>query len=219
MQLRDGLKDIAESFQLEANYENMFKIVQAEGGKSGEFFFFTTDNKYILKTINNEELTLLTENLSVFDDYYNSNPNSLLAKIYGLFTFRGKQMQRTYHVILMKNILGCTRQSVERLYDMKGSSHDREVIKSNRLYNYNELKSMTLKDMDFKKLEGILRVEPDKARILHRALKLDSLFLKNLNLIDYSLLVAKVPSYLTLRCTGNSNCRKKPKNSGRRSSA
>jgi hypothetical protein len=97
----------------------------------------------------------------------------------------------------MKNILGCTRQSVERLYDMKGSSHDREVIKSNRLYNYNELKSMTLKDMDFKKLEGILRVEPDKARILHRALKLDSLFLKNLNLIDYSLLVAKVPSYLT----------------------
>lgn len=60
MQLRDGLKDIAESFQLEANYENMFKIVQAEGGKSGEFFFFTTDNKYILKTINNEELTLLT---------------------------------------------------------------------------------------------------------------------------------------------------------------
>jgi len=51
--LQDSLNDIHRSFDLEANYENMFKIVQAEGGKSGEFFFFTTDNRYILKTINN----------------------------------------------------------------------------------------------------------------------------------------------------------------------
>lgn len=33
--LQDGLDDIDRSFDLEANYENMFKIVQAEGGKSG----------------------------------------------------------------------------------------------------------------------------------------------------------------------------------------
>ena len=75
---------------------------------------------------------------------------------------------------------------------MKGSSHDREVIKPGRLYNYHELKSMTLKDMDFKKLEGVLHVDPEQAKLLYRALQLDSLFLKNLNLIDYSLLVAKV---------------------------
>lgn len=136
MTLRDNLVDIDKSFDLESNYENMFKIVQAEGGKSGEFFFFTNDDKYILKTISNEEMQFLLDNLSIFDDYYSSHKDSLLAKIYGLYTFRGKQMQRTYHVILMKNILGCSRQNVERLYDTKGSSHDRQVIKPGKMYKY-----------------------------------------------------------------------------------
>jgi len=79
----------------------------------------------------------------------------MLTKMYGLFTFRGKQMQRTYHVILMKNIIGCERENVDRLYDMKGSSHDRQVIRPNRLYKYHELRSMTLKDLDLKKIGGL----------------------------------------------------------------
>jgi len=206
--LQDSLNDIDKSFGLEANYENMFKIVQAEGGKSGEFFFFTTDNRYILKTINNDELDLLMDNLEVFYQYYMSNPHSMLTKIYGLFTFHGKQMQRTYHVILMKNILGCGREHVDRLYDMKGSSHDRQVIRPNRLYKYQELRSMTLKDIDFKKLEGCLHIDTAAALQLYKALRLDSLFLKNLNLIDYSLLVAKVASaWYAGRVEGRGGCR------------
>lgn len=141
-------------------------------------------------------MQFLLDNLSIFDDYYSSHSESLLAKIYGLYTFRGKQMQRTYHVILMKNILGCSRQNVERLYDTKGSSHDRQVIKPGKMYKYEELRSMTLKDVDFKKLEGCLHITKEQAIALHKALAHDSLFLKNLNLIDYSLLVAKVLVFL-----------------------
>lgn len=51
---------------------------------------------------------------------------------------------------------------------------------------------MTLKDVDFKKLEGCLHISKEQAEALHKALNYDSLFLKNLNLIDYSLLIAKV---------------------------
>ena len=40
-------------------------------------------------------------------DHYKQNTNSLLAKILGLFTIKGDEMQRTYYLILMKNILGC----------------------------------------------------------------------------------------------------------------
>ena len=40
-------------------------------------------------------------------------------------------MQRTYRFILMKNILGCSRQQVIRTYDMKGSKYARQVIKKN----------------------------------------------------------------------------------------
>lgn len=37
-------------------------------------------------------------------------------------------MQRTYRLILMKNILGCQKDQILRLYDLKGSKHDRQVL-------------------------------------------------------------------------------------------
>ncbi len=55
------------------------------------------------------------------------NPDSILAKIYGLFTFKGDEMQRTYHLILMKNMLACSTSQILRTYDLKGSRYDREV--------------------------------------------------------------------------------------------
>ena len=51
----DGLKDIHKSFDLFTNYEKIYNLVEGQGGKSGEFFFFSSDNKYVLKTINNDE--------------------------------------------------------------------------------------------------------------------------------------------------------------------
>ncbi len=62
-----------------------------------------------------------------FHEHYQRNPHSLLAKIYGLFTFKGHEIQRTYHLILMKNILACSRDQIIRTYDLKGSKYDREV--------------------------------------------------------------------------------------------
>jgi hypothetical protein len=124
-------------------------------------------------------------------------------------------MQRTYHVILMKNIIGCSRDNVARLYDMKGSSHDREVIRPNRMYGYQELRIMTLKDMDFRKLEGCLHIEKESAQLLYNSLRLDSIFLKNLNLIDYSLLVAKVYEEL-FRFNGQKIWTRGPAGSGTR---
>jgi len=36
-------------------------------------------------------------------------------------------MQRTYHLILMKNMLACSSNQIMRTYDLKGSRYDREV--------------------------------------------------------------------------------------------
>jgi len=59
-------------------------------------------------------------------------------------------MQRTYHLILMKNILGCPKNQIVRTYDLKGSKHDREVNIGDSMLN--ELSSLTLKDIDFMKM-------------------------------------------------------------------
>lgn len=53
----DGIRVEAEdSFSIEKNAELIENIVNVDGGKSGEFFFFSYDNKWILKTIIEPEL-------------------------------------------------------------------------------------------------------------------------------------------------------------------
>lgn len=89
----------------------------------------------------------------------------------------------------MKNILGCTRDKILRTYDLKGSRYDREVANDTMI---NELENYTLKDIDFMKMEGKLSINNDTKVNLREIMEKDSIFLRNLNLIDYSFLVVKV---------------------------
>ena len=41
----------------------MYNLIEGKGGKSGEFFFFSADNRYVLKTVTNEEFEFLQQNL------------------------------------------------------------------------------------------------------------------------------------------------------------
>lgn len=52
--------------------------------------------------------------------------------------------------------------------------------------------NLTLKDTDFAKLEGKLRIDPYLIKEFRNIVRKDSSFLKSLNLIDYSLLVVRI---------------------------
>lgn len=73
---------------------------------------------------------------------------------------------------------------------MKGSKHDRQVIKD--INDLEQASKMTLKDTDFLNYEVKLNVDQDSSKKLRQCLQKDTTFLKNLNLIDYSLLVVRV---------------------------
>lgn len=74
-----------------------------------------------------------------------------------------------------------------RIYDLKGSSYDREVAKKET-----DLKSVVLKDLDFLNIEKYLYISQDDARyIVDNAIK-DSNFFRSMGLIDYSLIVFKI---------------------------
>lgn len=104
----DGISGVHNSFKILENMKKIWSVAtDGQGGKSGEFFFFTADRKYVLKTIAPDEFTFIKDNLHHFYDHYAKNPDSLLAKIYGVFTLKGDEMQRTYRLILMKNITNC----------------------------------------------------------------------------------------------------------------
>ena len=68
-------------------------------GKSGSFFFWTFDKKFMIKTINNSELNSLLEMLDSYTEQIKSN-NSLIVKIYGAFTLK-TQIFADVHILIM----------------------------------------------------------------------------------------------------------------------
>lgn len=68
-------------------------MVGPDGGKSGEFFFFTYDNKWILKTLSETELNAFRERFPEYIHHMEMNRDSLINKIYGIFSIDMNQMQ------------------------------------------------------------------------------------------------------------------------------
>jgi len=46
-----------------------------------------------------------------------------------MFTIHNKEINQKYYILLMKNIAGCQKDQISRIYDMKGSTHDRQILR------------------------------------------------------------------------------------------
>lgn len=53
-------------------------------GKSGSFFYYTADGKYMLKTIKYRQYKFLRTILEDYYYYLKKNPDSMITKFYGL---------------------------------------------------------------------------------------------------------------------------------------
>ena len=79
------LVNIHQSLSPKNNRDMIFKAGEG-AGRSGSFFFFSHDHKFIIKTMTPDELKLLLNRLPAFVEHYVTNKNSILAKILGVFT-------------------------------------------------------------------------------------------------------------------------------------
>ena len=102
----DGItcEDIMKSLNIKDNIKNVFKA--GEGvGQSGSFFFFSKDNKLLIKTMRGSEKKVL---LGMLDDlighFKKTDNSSILARIYGLFTIK-TNVFKSVDVIIMQNTL------------------------------------------------------------------------------------------------------------------
>lgn len=139
-------ENIRESLSPEFNREMVFKAGEGQG-KSGSFFFFSHDRRFIIKTMNQEEYQTFKR---IFKDYFQyllRHEDSLLARIFGIFTIKKEKLQPV-HLILMGNT--CTLQGKKLLYmfDLKGSFVNRET-KVGKVHK----PSQTLKDINLLNLK------------------------------------------------------------------
>ena len=72
----------------------------------------------------------------------------------------------------MRNLSGCDRRFITRIYDLKGSRLDRQVIKE--YSGVGENISKTMKDIDFQNIEGRLFIPSEQIESLKEILIDDS---------------------------------------------
>lgn len=152
-------------------------------GKSGSFFYFSRDYRFIIKTIRHSEHKFL---LSILKDYYQyvrDNPHTLLSRFYGLHRVklpRGKKI----HFVIMNNLFP-PHKDVHETYDLKGSTVGRLYPEEKAAINPRAV----LKDLNWIDRRKILELGPEKRALLTEQLRRDAEFLKRIDVMDYSLLV------------------------------
>ena len=60
-------------------------LSEKSSGKSGSFFFYSSDGRFMLKTIKKSEFDLLMKILPDYYDHLTKNPNTLITRYYGLY--------------------------------------------------------------------------------------------------------------------------------------
>lgn len=59
-------------------------------GKSGSFFYYTVDSKYLLKTISSTEFSFLKKILQPYYYHIEKNPNTYITRFYGMHKIKFK---------------------------------------------------------------------------------------------------------------------------------
>ena len=120
----DNISDamIQKSLNPDSNRTQVFKAKES-AGKSGSFFYYTSDSKYMLKTISHAEFVRLKTILKNYYDHMVKHPQTLITRFFGLHKIKYNRdvggIQRIYFII-MANVFNTTRQINVR-YDLKGS--------------------------------------------------------------------------------------------------
>ena len=90
---------------------------------------FTDNKKFVLKTVKPaEEKLLFGEKKGVLKPYFLhviSHPRNLLSKLLGIYKVKLQMMDEPITFVIMDSLIGPEFHRIERLFDLKGSSHKR----------------------------------------------------------------------------------------------
>jgi 1-phosphatidylinositol-4-phosphate 5-kinase len=152
-------------------------------GKSGSFFYFSRDYRFIIKTIHHSEHMFLLRILKNYHHHVKSNPHTLISRFYGLHRVKLPR-GRKIHFVIMNNLFPPHRD-IHETYDLKGSTVGRLYPEERVAQNPRAV----MKDLNWINRGKLLELGPEKRALLTEQLRRDSEWLKSINVMDYSLLV------------------------------
>lgn len=161
-------------------------------GKSGAFFYYTADGKFMMKTVTKSEHRALRGMLRDYHNHLTMHHGTLIVRFFGLHCLRvksnssfgvGKRSAEKLYFVVMGNMFNGPVE-VHRRYDLKGS-----WVKRSTPEDLHIDPSIALKDNDFTSREENIYVSPEVKDKLLRQIELDAYFLRDHGVLDYSLLL------------------------------
>jgi len=148
--------------------------------KSGQFFFYSPDGKYMIKTMTNAESKFLRRILPHYFRHCAMNPNTLIAKFLGMYRVKLYHLRRNVKFMVMKSVYD-TDKHLDQLFDVKGSSTGRDAKPGDAVKKDNDVRR-SLPDSAFV-------LEPDLRKRLRQQVVLDTEWLRAMKIMDYSMLI------------------------------
>ncbi|XP_038820583.1 phosphatidylinositol 4-phosphate 5-kinase type-1 beta-like [Salvelinus namaycush] len=145
-------------------------------GASSSWFYLTSDDEFIIKTVQHKEAEFLQKLLPGYYMNLNQNPRTLLPKFYGLYCIQSAGVN--IRLVVMNNVLPRALQ-MHYKYDLKGSTYKRHASCRERAF----------KDLDFQEMLEGLHFDGDTYSALMKTLQRDCRVLESFKIMDYSLLL------------------------------
>jgi len=148
--------------------------------KSGQFFFYSKDGKYMIKTMTNAESKFLRRILPHYFRHCSQNPNTLVTKFLGMYRVKLYHLRRNVKFVVMKSVYD-TDKHLDQLFDVKGSSKGRDARPGEAVKKDNDVRR-ALPD-------GAFALEPSLREKLRIQVQKDCEWLKSMKIMDYSMLI------------------------------
>jgi 1-phosphatidylinositol-4-phosphate 5-kinase len=135
--------------------------------KSGQFFFFTHNKQFMIKTMSKEECKFLRKILPSYFKYVMENQNTLLTRYYGIHRVQPAG-SRKIRFLIMGSVF-FTDKFIHESFDLKGSTYGRAATAKEK-----EQAVPVLKDLDFLDKKVKIQIQPEKASELVAQIEKDS---------------------------------------------
>ena len=135
----------------------------------------------MIKTQTKEENKFLKQILPHYYKFVTENPHTLLCRIVGMHRVKMYHLRRQVRFVIMTSVFD-TPEKIHTVYDLKGSLVGRQASEKDRA------NGGVLKDLDLMNDHQKLHLGSKKTAFMTQ-LKRDAMFLAQLNIMDYSLLV------------------------------
>ena len=183
-QIRERFGVMTEDYLLSLTSEYVL-VEMFTNSKSGSFFFYSADYRFILKTCTKREAAFLIAALPQYHAHLMQHRYTLLCRFFGLHRVHlpGMASGKKVYFVVMGNVFPIDKPIHER-YDLKGSTRGRVTSEEER-----QDPNVVLKDLDWIRAGRKLHLGADKKRRLLAQIKKDCALLERLEVIDYSMLV------------------------------